>query len=183
MDPSDITALAVSLLALVVSVFTALRQTTMMRHSNQLPVLVELFQEFRSTEWQRAEAYALGRLQAEHDPDIGCSGLPDEARIAVNKVVGYYSGFGYFVYRKMADESLVVPLIGYRASRAWDAVEPFVRREREIRGSDDRYASMFEDFVRRVRAHMPLHTSYGLRLKTLPVTLNQVGVEEKPQMP
>ncbi|MBE3014974.1 hypothetical protein IL992_38265 [Microbispora sp. NEAU-D428] len=60
------------------------------------------------------------------------SALPDEARIAVDKVVGYFSGFGHFVCRGMADESLVIPLIGYRASRAWDALEPFIRRACEI---------------------------------------------------
>ncbi|WP_425563113.1 DUF4760 domain-containing protein [Microbispora amethystogenes] len=141
-----------------------------MRNSNQLPVLVELFQEFRSAEWQRAEAYVLGRLGTEHDPQAGCSALPDEARIAVNKVVGYFSGFGYFVYRGMAEESLVVPLIGYRASRAWDALEPFILREREIRGSDDKYANMYEDLVWRVPRHVPLITSYGLYPSSLPTT-------------
>lgn len=180
MAPSDVLALAVSLLALVVSVFTALRQTKMMRHANQLPVLVELFQEFRSTEWQRAETYVLRRLRAEHDPEMGCSALPDDAKIAVNKVIGFFSGFGIFVYRKMADESLVVPLIGYRASRAWDALEPFIRRERQIRGSGDRYANMFEDFVWRVRRHKSLDASYGLHPKTLP---DPDSDQEKPQTP
>ncbi|WP_327047182.1 hypothetical protein OG320_04635 [Microbispora sp. NBC_01189] len=92
MDQSDAATLAVSVLALVVSVITALRQTTMMRNSNQLPVLVELFQEFRSAEWQRAEAYVLGRLRTEHDPQAGCSALPDEARIAVNNCGSAFRG-------------------------------------------------------------------------------------------
>ena len=109
--------------------------------SNQLPVLVELFQEFRSTEWQQAEAYVIGRLRAEYDPGLGCSALPDEARIAVNKVVGFFSGFG------------------------------------------DRYASLFEDFVWRVRRNRSLDTSYGYRLKSLPVGPERDLVPEKPQIP
>ena len=179
----DIAALAVSLLALAVSVFTALRQMTIMRDSNQLPVLVELFQEFRSTDWQRAEAYVLGRLRAEHDPEVGFSTLPDEARLSVGKVIGYFSGMGYLIQREMADEGLVIPLVGYRASKAWDALEPYIRREREIRGPGDRYACMYEDLVVRVRAHIPLDTSYGLRPKSLPETPNQQQGEKRPQKP
>ncbi|MBO4270882.1 DUF4760 domain-containing protein [Microbispora triticiradicis] len=170
MDLLGAATLAVSLLALAVSVATALRQIRIMHHTNQLPVLVELFQEFRSSEFQLAERYVVQRLRDEQDPETGCMLLPEEAFLAVTKVVGFYSGCGAFMARKMADEGLVVPLLGYRASRAWDALEPFIRREREIRESSDRYASVFEDFVWRVRRHTSLEKAYGLRLRTLPPT-------------
>lgn len=170
MDLLGAATLAVSLLALAVSVATALRQIRIMHHTNQLPVLVELFQEFRSSEFQLAERYVVQRLRDEHDPETGCMLLPEEAFLAVTKVIGFYSGCGAFIARKVADEGLVVPLLGYRASRAWDALEPFIRREREIRESSDRYASVFEDFVWRVRRHTSLEKAYGLRLRTLPPT-------------
>lgn len=167
MDSENL-ALILSAAALVVSLVMALKQVTIMRGSNQLPVLVELLQEFRSVDFQRAEAYVLERLAQENDPADGMTGLPEEARVAVNKVIGFFSGFGYYTTRRMADESLVIPLLGYRANRAWKVLDPFIRRERELRGNSDRYACLYEHFVSRVRANMPLDTSFGLRLRTLP---------------
>ncbi|GAA1502444.1 hypothetical protein GCM10009677_37610 [Sphaerisporangium rubeum] len=165
---SESLALILSAAALVVSLVMAMKQVAIMRGSNQLPVLVELFQEFRSEDFQRAEAYVIERLAQENDPAVGMTGLPEEARVAVNKVVGFFSGFAYFATRRMADESLVIPLLGYRANRAWQALDPFIRRERELRGDSDRYACLYEHFVSRIRANMPLDTSFGLRLQTIP---------------
>ncbi|MER6514628.1 hypothetical protein ABT158_47995 [Nonomuraea sp. NPDC001636] len=133
----NVFALVLSVLALVVSSITALKQYAMMRHANEVPILVDLMQEFRTDEFQQSETYVIERLAAEHDPDLGCSRLPDEPRLAVNAVTAFFSGFGALVAMRMADDALVVPLIGYRANRAWIALEPFIRRERELRGPND----------------------------------------------
>jgi hypothetical protein len=52
---SNVTALELSGLAVATSAILALRQYIAMRHANELPIMVELEQEFRSVEFQRAE--------------------------------------------------------------------------------------------------------------------------------
>ncbi|NRQ34145.1 hypothetical protein HII36_20150 [Nonomuraea sp. NN258] len=164
----NILALMLSLTALVISALIALRQSTTMHHANELSVLVDLAQEFRTVEFQRAESYVIESLAKEQDPSLGCSRLPEEARIAVNAVMTFFSSIGTLVVMNMADEVLVVPLFGYRANRAWKALEPFVMRERELRGPNDGFGTFYEDLVCRIRDKFPLDKSYGLVLRRLP---------------
>jgi hypothetical protein len=157
MDPSiilNLAALATSVLALIVSGGIAHRQSKMMRHGNELPVLVDLLQEFRSAKFQAAEDYVLHRLTGEHDPSSGAIGLPVGPRQAVNYVVSFFTSLGALVCHQMVDEKIVVVQFGFRARRAWKVLERYIDQERQIR-NDPFYARPFEHLVHLVQQGWP----------------------------
>jgi hypothetical protein len=82
----------------------------------------------------------------------------------------YFSTFGAFVAFGIVREGLVISMFGYRANRAWLALEAFIERERLLRG-DPEYAIMFEHLVCRTRDNWPLSKSYGIKLQTRSRTL------------
>src|SRR5690242_15871726 len=82
----NVVAVAVSVSALSVSLVFAVRQTRIMRQSNQVPLFVDLIQEFRSKGFQDAEQYILHKLRKENSPEKGVLALPDQARFAVTTI-------------------------------------------------------------------------------------------------
>jgi hypothetical protein len=170
MDPSmtlNLAALATSVVALVVSGLLARRQSTMMRHGNELPVLVDLLQEFRSRDFQAAEDYVLNKLATENDPLSGTTELPDAPRMAVNYVASFFTALGALAHYQMVDEEIVVAHFGFRARRAWNALEKYIDQERQIR-NDPFYARPFEHLVHLVQQGWPPDARYHLKLKTVP---------------
>lgn len=165
----NIVSLVAALLALALSSWITLRQSRFMRHANEVPLLMETFKEYRSPQYQQYEHYVVNRLGQENAPELGLAKLPDEARVAATSLVTFFNIVGSFLIFDMTDESVVVPLFGYRANRAWSALEPFIVHERKLRG-EDVYAAYFEDLICRVRERGPLLSSYGIRLRRLPLT-------------
>lgn len=166
MGLSNVLALVLSTVAILVSGASAVRQITMLRHANQLPVIVDLLREFRSESFQKAQDYVVHRLGAEYPEPVCLSDLSYEARLAASTVRSFFSGLGAMVSEGIADERTVVSVLGYRADRAWSALEPFILKEREARG-DAHYAAFFEDLVARTRKNWPPEEHYGLKLRKL----------------
>jgi hypothetical protein len=171
-DTSDmltVLALGSSVLSLLISGVLIARQISTARQANALPILIELTQEFQSEEFQRAERYARRILPKEHLPNLGISELPEEARLAVTRVVSLYITLGAYVNFKIADEAIVVMLYGSAADRTWTTLEPYIEREREIRddpiirGYPDGFATFFEDLVWRIRRNQPHAKAYNVR--------------------
>lgn len=160
-------AILLSVVALLVSVFFASRQSTIMRHSNTLAVVVDLLQEFRSLEFQRAEAYVLAEFPDKLPTEQGLSAQPELARVSGYTLTSFFSALGSLVALGIVEERVIVPQFGYRANRAWTILEPYILAERELRGGSD-FANLFEDLVCRIRANWPPDTAYKLRLRRLP---------------
>jgi len=163
----NIVALVVSAISLITSALLVWRQIGAMRDTNELPIIVDLTQEFRKPEFQRDEHYVVSSLAGEHPASLGCSNLPEEARIAVQNVISIFISLGAFVALNIAEERSVVSLFGYRADRAWRALEPYIREERRLRGGDP-FARFFEDLVCRTRENAPWPVKYQVRLRQLP---------------
>jgi hypothetical protein len=162
----NLTAVTVSVLALAVSSLIALRQAKAMRHANQLPVVVDLFQKFRTPDFFEHEEYVLRRLRDECPPALGFSQLPAPAKTHFQIVAAFYTSIGIMVNFEIVDEDLAIASFGYRLSRTWQVVEPYVRRERELRR--DVYAEYLEDFVARVESRPPQRVLRDRRVRTLP---------------
>jgi hypothetical protein len=163
----NILALGISLLSLAITGLIAARQSTLMRHSNELPIFVELTQEYRSEDYQRAELYVLRQLSTEQPASRGISNLPEGPRMAVTRVFSFYSALGAYVALGLADEQVVISLLGYSINRAWSALEPYILRERTLR-NDDYHLIFFEELVCRTRDNWPPHVAYNhnrLRLR------------------
>ncbi|MFI6298541.1 hypothetical protein ACIBEJ_43600 [Nonomuraea sp. NPDC050790] len=70
-------------------------------------------------------------LPREHDPKLGISGLPPAAREAVYDVAYFYQNFIAFQAVGILDKRLLA-MMNMRTFLVWEAIKPFVEREREI---------------------------------------------------
>jgi hypothetical protein len=163
----NIASLVAALFAVALSTRLALRQSAIMRHANEVPLLMETFKEYRSPLYQRHEHYVATVLAQDNASDLGITGLPEEARIASTSIITFFNIMGAVLIFDMTDEAVVVPLLGYRANRAWVTLEPYIRSERQRRG-DDTFAAYFEDLVCRFRDHQPPLQAYKVRTRQLP---------------
>lgn len=157
-------SILLSIIAVATSTLLLVRQTLFMRHANEIPVSVDLYQEWRSTEFQTAREYVRESLAGSIDPSMGLSELPKEARILSRRVAAFYSSLGALVALGLVDERFAVTLLGNVAEADWRILEPYIFRQREISGYDDIY-TFYEDFVCRTRMNYPLKGAYGLKLK------------------
>jgi len=73
------------------------------------------------------------------DPKSGISGLPDHAREAIYDIAYYYQIFASLISTGIVDEEVTLALIHGRVIKVWDAISPFVIREREITDATGRY--------------------------------------------
>jgi hypothetical protein len=160
----SIVSLILSVVAVATSTLFLVRQTTFMRHANEIPISVDLYQEFRSAEFQTAEEYVLKSLSGSHNPSIGLSNLPNEARNPSYRVAAFYSSLGALVALGLVDERFAVSLLGDAAERAWRTLEPYIFNERRICG-DDYVFAFYEDLVCRTRENYPVTKAYGLKFK------------------
>jgi hypothetical protein len=165
-DILSVVSLVISLVSLLTAARLAVRQSALMRHANELPIFIELTQEFRSPDFQHAEEYVLRKLATEHSPDLGISNLPEDAKVAVSTVLTFFSTFGAYIAFGLADEKIVISIFGYRANRAWVALEPYILGERKLR-NDDYHAGYFEDLICRVRDNWPPLVKYKLEVRRL----------------
>jgi hypothetical protein len=142
----NILALVLSVAALLASTYLAVRQGELMRRANFVPAYMQLLNEFRSLEFNRNYEYVVTRLH-EHDPALGISGLPEDARRALYDVAYFYQGFGALRLIRVVDDQILAAL-HLRIMRVWAAVEPFVVRERELNGATGVYLMrILEDFA------------------------------------
>jgi hypothetical protein len=162
----NVTAVAVSFSALVFSLFFAVQQIRVMRQTNQMPIFIDMIREFRSKEFQQAEQYVLHRLKYENSPDSGMLKLQDEARLAATTIQSFFGVLADLVMRGIISEEAAISTLGFRASKLWTELEPFIVTERKIRGDND-FACYYEDLVSRVRPNWPPEKYYGRALRRL----------------
>jgi hypothetical protein len=148
----------IALTALALSV----RQT---RRQSLLPIALDIFRESRTKEWFLARDWVVTRLRAEHSPDNGVSGLPEPARERIRRVVFFYDNLGVFVAYKVIEQDLAIGFHGVGLTEAWQALEPYIRRERAIRKM--RYAVFYEDLVGRFQAQPPGDVYSKLKLRRI----------------
>ncbi|MET9900787.1 hypothetical protein [Streptomyces sp. NPDC006446] len=124
-------AISLSVLALLSSTYFAFQQVSSMKRANYLPAYLELLNEFRSATFHQHHWYITNRLAAEHDPDLGISGLPSEAQEAIYDVAFFLHNFVVLRRLGIIDDRYLMTL-NNRVIRTWEAIGPFVRREREL---------------------------------------------------
>ncbi|MEV7686636.1 hypothetical protein ACFW1F_15440 [Streptomyces bungoensis] len=153
----NLVATGLSVVALLVTLYSAVAQAALQRRSNQLPAYVDLLADFRSVEFHDHYRFVTQRLLAEHDPELGLSGLPYDVRRQVYDIVYYYQNIAVLRLADIVDDEMVA-LLRIRVVKVWEAVAPFVRRERELMGTNGRYLLRgLEDFAHDAQ-HMPHDT-------------------------
>jgi hypothetical protein len=143
----NVIAIVLSALALASSTIIAVRQSALMHRSNHIPTYVDMAGEFRSLEFNNHYRFITERLAAEYDPQLGISGLPDDAREAIYNVAGLFQSIASLRLLGILDERATV-MFQVRIVRAWSALAPFVERERELQGTPNRYLwRVLEEFA------------------------------------
>lgn len=142
-----VAALVVSVIALCISAFLTYRQIRLARHANHAPALIALYSELRSPHFHARYNYVVTCLAAEHKPDLGIFGLPQDAQTAVLDVAYYYQNLANLMNFGLLDKDKVLPMIRTRLYHTWAAIEPFVEaeRKRETPGAPGRLLSILED--------------------------------------
>ncbi|HZG04026.1 MAG TPA: hypothetical protein VE546_10705 [Streptomyces sp.] len=127
--------LAVSLLALIVAAVTARRQFRHARRTSDFSAVLELYlRDVRNKEYQSDQDYVVHRLAEENTPDGGVGGLSDEdARHAVWNVAFLYESIGMMYALGVLDRCIALGVFNYRVVQVWEALRPFVLKEREKR--------------------------------------------------
>lgn len=146
----NVAAIAISILALAVSTYLAVRQALAAKQANQIPVFVDLLREARSPEFRNRER-SLWRELGNYDQTKGFAGLPKERRDDAEVVCSYYSALAYCIAIGVVEHDLAVIPIHYRLLKTWESVYPFVIAEREIRGDGESFLNLLEDFVAEAR--------------------------------
>ncbi|SEO76632.1 DUF4760 domain-containing protein [Actinacidiphila rubida] len=134
----NLVAIALSVLALLITLYGAVSQAALQRRSNQLPAYVDLLSDFRSVDFHDRYRFVTQRLPLEYEPELGLSELPDDVRRQVYDIVYYFQTFATLRLTGILDDE-VVTLLRIRVIRVWEATAPFVLRERELMGTDGQY--------------------------------------------
>lgn len=152
-DFVDVLAIVISLAALTVSAVLALRQTRTAAAGYALPVVLEVFDQFRTPEFFTARQYVYHSLSKEFDPPVPLPDLPVEPQTTVRMVAGRYDDLGKLVAHGIIDEDLVIGSNGTAIRKVWRAVEPFVLLDRAE--NDATTWCYLEDLARRVERRPP----------------------------
>jgi hypothetical protein len=126
----SLVAVAVSALALVISTTLAVLQVRIMKRGNYVSLVTDHIKEFRSPGFYDDLVYVTTRLKDEHDPSLGVSGLPPEARMAVLNVAYFYQQFAWFIELDVLRREPAVELIAQRIRLVWEAIAPYLKAER-----------------------------------------------------
>lgn len=162
----SVIGIILSVIATAVSSTLLFRQIGFQRHGNQMPIIVNLAQEYRTAEFQASQDYVRNILGEQHDHSTGVSGLPFEARNHILRVSALFTSLGILVVHGMAEEKLIVSLLGYQIDKTWKSLAPYIAQERQLRGDSD-YLNYYEDLVVRIRSNWPPEESYGFNLGKL----------------
>jgi Domain of unknown function (DUF4760) len=157
-------ALAFSLVALITSTAIALRQSKIMQHSNLLPILTELFDQFRSPDFKQHFRYVTTELREKYPPgEFDLDTLPEAADRHVAPVADFYQLVGMLVANNIIDGLLVASYMGRSTLRAWSKLDPYIQTTRKNR-NDPNFFFFFEHLASLVAKYPPARINKLLKL-------------------
>jgi hypothetical protein len=172
-----VASLTLSVLATLVSSLIAVRQSKLMRHTNLVPVVVDMFRDFRDPEFKVHMGYVQHSLWKEYDhATAGTSELGEEARSHVAPVMNFFNTIGLLVAQGVIDGSVPSSSMGGSILRAWSRIGPFIRTERAHR-KDPNYSIYFEDLAVRALRLPPSKLKKRLGMRSMPLHWEMEGWE------
>jgi hypothetical protein len=149
-------SVAIALVAVAVATWQARTTARNAERTHTLPVVSEVWREFRSTEFRARINYLLINVPAVRG-EHGFHSLPKEWRENAYEVCYFYDYLGALVAFDIIREELTISLWGTAIIQVWQAVEPFIVMEREHRrrtyppGISPGFLVYYEDLVCRIR--------------------------------
>jgi hypothetical protein len=126
--------------------------------SYTLPLLSEVFTEFRTKEFRDGVSY-LVNATPKPAPDDGFRGAPGKWQDHAYRVCYFFDYVGILGRLDIVQDEVAISLLGSPAIQVWDAVEEIVHKERVYRkenflgGSWHGFLRYYEDLVRRILDH------------------------------
>jgi hypothetical protein len=148
-------SLAVALAAVGVSTWQVRQTARSAARSHALPVIAEVFREFRSPEFRASVGYLLSSTPVARG-DEGFASLPEEWCEKAYVVVYFFDYLGVLVSSGIINEELVIGTMGTRLVQTWIAIKPFIMMERAYRissyppGTPPGFLAYYEHLVKRV---------------------------------
>ncbi|MFG1990616.1 hypothetical protein ACGFJ7_11645 [Actinoplanes sp. NPDC048988] len=143
-------ALLVALAAVITSSILTWRALRLNHNANHLPIVLDALKAQRTADFTRKEAQLWEELPRQ-DPALGFMRLPEPLRGHAFDIACYYQHLGCLAEYGVADWDFIAVQVEYRMLRTWSCIEPYVRAEREIRGSETSFLNSYERFAGRVR--------------------------------
>jgi hypothetical protein len=179
----NIVAIALSAAALATSTYTALQHQALQKAVNFAPAYMQILRQYQTLDFHDHYRYVTTKLRTDHDPQLGISGLPDEARRAVYDIAYFFQGYGVLRLLRILDDQ-VLPTLQPRLIAVWEAIEPYVERERELHGFTGLYLlRVLEEFAKDAQTLPPgsLHTTLTRRrFVKIQRGLQAVGPQPRP---
>jgi hypothetical protein len=150
-------AFIVSIVAVMTSVGLGWRALTLARHSNTMPVLIDLFREHRSERLADARQFVYFDLP-KCDLSLGMEGLPEDKRAIVRDLAWFYDNLGALVAHGVIDIEPVSGYLGQAVLLNWERMERLIQAERNKRQDSydpERWQIYFENLYHLVRQLPP----------------------------
>ena len=154
MDVTSVISLVISTISLAAAVFIGVKQYLTQRRANNVPAF-ELLKQIEEPAFLDSLDFITGELK-DYDPDKGLIGMPAEAREKVLTVCYFFQYLAMLMYLDLIDERAFTAFFGARTVAAWDAVEPFVLKERVLNPVTGReFLRLLETFAEKARRNPP----------------------------
>jgi hypothetical protein len=163
-------AFIISIVAAATSIILGWRALTLARHSNTMPVLIDLFREHRSPQLADARQFVYFEL-ANYDLSLGLDALPDDKRNLVSHMAWFYDNLGALVAHGVIDIAPVSGYLGQSVLVYWERLQPLIEAEREKRRGSydpDRWQIYFENLYHVIRGLSPEKARSAQRMWRLP---------------
>lgn len=155
MKISDVLTVLISSAALLVSMRVYFQQTRMQLSANSRAALAKVWEKAGDHEFQEDYRFILQRL-AEHPSDKGVSGLPEDVQKRFYRVAYFLQEYAYYVGLDILDLDLTVTVLRDRIINTWNAIEPYVRKQRELYPDSSLYfLLMLENLAEHARSIDP----------------------------
>lgn len=150
-------AVIISIIAVVATVILGWRTLILTRHSNTMPVLIDLFREHRSERLAAARQFVYFDLPG-CDLSLGMDGLPEEKKGLVRDLAWYYDNLGTLVAHGVIDIAPVSGYLGQSVLLNWEIMQPLIQAERKKRQDSydpERWQIYFENLYQLIREQSP----------------------------
>ncbi|MFI5838837.1 hypothetical protein ACIA8K_03865 [Catenuloplanes sp. NPDC051500] len=162
----SIIGLALSVVAIIVSSWTAVRQMIITRKSSNLQATTDvLIAQFGDRTFQADQRYVVTRLREEHDPQLGIDALPEPATAKAWNVGFMYENLGIMLAFGLVDRRIILSIGNYRLRQVWEALAPYIETERRMRGAP--FLNFFENAYVQARETEPTDIYHRLSLRTV----------------
>lgn len=125
----SVVSVVLALAAVCVSTWQARSSIQHARHSRSLPVIAEIFKEWRSREF-RESVHQLLALPSGKMTDGGFVALAGDRRQDAYKVLYFFDYIGTLVAFGIIREDIVIATMGTQIMQVWSAMFPFIEKER-----------------------------------------------------